>query len=518
MESNEVVIDHRIKINACQTGDAIDAGKKCANALMDNFPEPSTASTLNDARRVLYATQASVSEVEAKIEAAEARLAQVVRESRLLIDELECQRDALIRLLTTQHSSPERIRLWLERSGETVPLDIEIYLQVTNPNSESKSPRRRQRRSPSRSPSPPLWPLPFPHHQATTTPHYFLPPPSIIPVHPAFVPHFPPLLIPPSPPPNDDPSRLLRSGIHWGPIVFFYLCEQMHRWERFIFRFDKEFRSMKYLKSINSDAPLLQEFEVSCAEPAFYRDWEWLPTALRNAKLALPKLKKLSLQFAPFKWSSPMLRNLHTLNLRALPTAQLPIDRILHIVSNNPFLQSLTLHFQSALPVVLPLSPTTLPHVKTFHISGHYTLSSLIDVLILPILSNLALDIDAREPIEDTLTALLTRSAQPPLTHLAIGYDASASTPPFYYGTSSVAIAWGMLLPELPYLESLHVGGTQLEPLIAALRDDQPWACPDLEFLRMRHCHGHTDCVMKLEKPGIGSWSGNGGSSAGEEA
>lgn len=42
-----------------------------------------------------------------------------------------------------------------------------------------------------------------------------------------------------------------RVSMHWGHIAFFYLVEQMHRWERFIFRFDKQFTSMGALKSIN---------------------------------------------------------------------------------------------------------------------------------------------------------------------------------------------------------------------------------------------------------------------------
>ena len=41
-----------------------------------------------------------------------------------------------------------------------------------------------------------------------------------------------------------------RGSIHWGHIAFYYLAEQMHRWERFVFRFDKRFASTDALKSI----------------------------------------------------------------------------------------------------------------------------------------------------------------------------------------------------------------------------------------------------------------------------
>ena len=41
-----------------------------------------------------------------------------------------------------------------------------------------------------------------------------------------------------------------RSSMHWGHIAFYYLTEQMHRWERFVFRFDKRFVSVDALKSV----------------------------------------------------------------------------------------------------------------------------------------------------------------------------------------------------------------------------------------------------------------------------
>lgn len=41
-----------------------------------------------------------------------------------------------------------------------------------------------------------------------------------------------------------------KGSMHWGHIAFYYLTEQMHRWERFVFRFDKQFHSISALKSI----------------------------------------------------------------------------------------------------------------------------------------------------------------------------------------------------------------------------------------------------------------------------
>ncbi|KAG6827498.1 hypothetical protein H0H93_015577 [Arthromyces matolae] len=192
-----------------------------------------------------------------------------------------------------------------------------------------------------------------------------------------------------------------------------------------------------------------------------------------------------------------MLRtNLRNLNLRAPPTFHLPLDRILYIIANNPALESLIIHFQGALPAVLPLSPTTLSHLKTIQIGGHYTLVQLVEVLILPSLTDLTFDIEAREPIEDTILNLLTRSSKPSLAHLSIAYGNSANSS-FYYGPSGIVISWGNLLTELPHLRSLHIGGTPLDPLLTTLAEE-PWVCQDLEILGMRNCHAHTEAVGKL--------------------
>ena len=57
--------------------------------------DPPTKETLVNARRSLQATRASVEELTSKIDAAESALAQLVRDSRLAITELEGQRAAL---------------------------------------------------------------------------------------------------------------------------------------------------------------------------------------------------------------------------------------------------------------------------------------------------------------------------------------------------------------------------------------------------------------------------------------
>ena len=161
-----------------------------------------------------------------------------------------------IRLLTTQHSSADTIRLWLERSGNDVPLDIEIFLRVAHAKPKPDIPTLRVRRTTaSLTPLTPSWNVSFPSH--TLPSHYMFshPPPA----------GNAPIVMPPSPtssqeslsPPFGGHSHerfanpLPPASMHWGHIVFFYLSQQMKRWERFVFRFDKQFTSMGALKAIN---------------------------------------------------------------------------------------------------------------------------------------------------------------------------------------------------------------------------------------------------------------------------
>ena len=264
---------------------------------------------------------------------------------------------------------------------------------------------------------------------------------------------------------------------------------------------------------------MLKEFEVSSTEAAFFAEWPWLPNVGPGANAsALPNLKTLTLHHTPFKWSSPILRNLHVLNLRALPITHLPLDRILFILSNNPELKSVSLHFQGVLAPVLPLSTVTLPHVTTFSLGGHPLLSQLLESLILPNLDSLTLDIEARDPIEDIVSGLLTRSNRPPIQHLSLAYGLMPNVANFYYGPGGIVITWNTLLAELPLLKSLHIGGTSVEPLLSALGppEDDPnntgpstlnnsnnantpaWVCPNLESIAMKSCHAHGEGVQRL--------------------
>ncbi|KAA1473094.1 hypothetical protein DENSPDRAFT_779377 [Dentipellis sp. KUC8613] len=534
------------------------------------LPNPPTEASIADARRSLDNHKSSLADVQHKIDAAETQLAQIVADFRCVINDLQRERTALetkvaetlayiapikrlphellryifllnfeeqpcsawslaavcslwrrlalsmpkiwskIRLLTSPNASADTIRLWLERSGTRVPLDIEIYLQVQSPSSSSSS------RTCARSPSP--W-----SYSAPITTHHYVPfhsvsqpgtiqiiptaAPVALPPSPPHHDHWEAITPPPPPPPHLPPvsqssAPQSRASTHWGHIAIFYLVEQMHRWERFVFRFDKQFPSWHALKSISGAAPLLKEFEVSCAEPVYYGEWPWLPSANPNSHVVLPVLQSLTLAYTPFKWASPMLRtNLRHLNLRALPTTNIPLDRILHIVASNQRLEKLSLHFSTVVNAVLPLIPTTLTELKELSVGGHYMMATIVDSLILPALDALSLDMEARDPLEDSITNLLSRSNHPPLTRLSIAYG--GSNPPYYYTGGSIIASWGFLA-DLSHLRSLHVGGTPLDPLLSMLGapDDDggptQWACPYLTHLALRNCPAHVEGLPKL--------------------
>ncbi|KAF5349078.1 hypothetical protein D9756_009428 [Leucocoprinus leucothites] len=364
-----------------------------------------------------------------------------------------------IRLITTPTSSPELIRLWLERSGHSVSLDIEIYLRVVEHPSTPQSSyvnanfidaqRRRGRRSSGSGGSTGSSWSSFTSHNGIMT-HYVYPGAPISPLQAPSA-----AVASPSIPPAGEHREIITNGagvgigvgaankpnIYWAHIAFYYLVEQMPRWERFVFRYDKAFKSMTALASINGVAPLLKEFEVSSSEGGCTSDWPWLPnvpnppttTPRSTTAPFLPSLTSLTLHQVPFRWSSPIfsLSNLKHLNLRAPVSPALPLDRIRFMISNNPHLETLALYFQGVLPNVLPLASLVMREVKELRVGGHWLLSQLLDCLSTPKLRKLSLFVDPRESAEDVIVGLLTRSAAalngtvnpsaPQYTHLSAG-------------------------------------------------------------------------------------------------
>jgi len=276
---------------------------------------------------------------------------------------------------------------------------------------------------------------------------------------------------------------------------------------------------------------MLQEFEVSCAESTSLTDWSWLPSISplhRHAPHPTPTLTSLALTNVPFKYSSPIFTagSLRALHLHGLASLSLPLDRVLHLITSNPSLESLALHFSALTPPVLPLpnpdiSPVRLSKLHTLRISGHPLLAHIADVLVCPALTTLGVEVDlnaqmngmgmgmgghagmGREPVEETAIGLVRRSGHPDVTSLYIAYTTYSSSSSgmglgggylgfgggggggfggvggggggglsypggYHYLHPGSVISWSFL-GEMASLEKLEVGGTQLEPLVGAL-------------------------------------------------
>ncbi|KAF7324112.1 D-ser-dehydrat domain-containing protein [Mycena kentingensis (nom. inval.)] len=412
-----------------------------------------------------------------------------------------------IRLFTSQASSPDSVRLWLERAGSTAPLDIEIYLRVVHASCEAPPPPPNQYPRPRRRHDLPLAYIPPPAQQLVSgiqqAPH-FTPRavPPIVAQHPAWE----------SPASGPGPSP---AEAQWGHIALYYLVKEMHRWERFVFRFEKGFASLAALKAISGDAPILKEFEVSCAAPSYYSpEWSWLPTSAplssssSRSTSPLPALESLTLQYTPFRPTSPLFlhpdTHLHTLVLRALPAATVPLDQCTlrpsrRLSSRSP--GAAPVNTQNGNPAGLnPANQLDLSNLEELHFGGHHLVTTLVDTLLTPQLHTLEVDVDApREPIEETIVGLIGRSAGCVLKSLAIGYGAGGSAlrdmtgcsssglysstcssssasqhalslaaPPSSHGGSSL-IAWTFLTEVGANLEVLKAGGGAVDGLLSAL-------------------------------------------------
>lgn len=211
----------------------------------------------------------------------------------------------------------------------------------------------------------------------------------------------------------------------------------------------------------------------------------------------------------------------------------------MYIIDCNHELEFLSLTFQVTQQAVLPLNGTTLPHLKTMLLSGSYLLSTLLEALTTPALETLGLGFEPREPIEEAIASLLTRSGGPPLSRLTLSYTGAS---PFYAGLGTPG-AWAFLAGA-PAIRVFSVGQSSFENIVSALArptsapmamsddedDDGPvpvppgvavgagngdgdvgviaadiepgtWLVPSLERLSLRSCHtGSDSAIQKLIK------------------
>lgn len=345
-----------------------------------------------------------------------------------------------IRLVTTRYSSPDTVRLWLERSGNTLPLDIEIYLRaaVVQPPTLTRkggSPR----------------PTPKAIFDQTREDHgkQILPPGEIPPVNPhpitsyQFWSEY-----------NSKDAALKDVG-HWGCVAFFYLVESMHRWERFIFRFDMFFPSISALNTLKGRAPLLKEYELSTSDAKAFPTLDasysgsnsntsttTTPVSTYTLIPRCPNLERLTFINAPFRWDSPAFHKCKLTHLALHPVPyQLALDRIFLIVAGNAeSLQSLSLHFTNLLIPVLPLQPIRLEELKSLSVGGSNLLLTIVNKITTPKLESLVLDIDyPYSNLESSAKELLHRSQYPPVGSFSLW---CSSSPTYPCGTASTNNAY----------------------------------------------------------------------------
>ncbi|KAG8955363.1 hypothetical protein FRC04_008714 [Tulasnella sp. 424] len=312
----------------------------------------------------------------------------------------------------------ETIRLWLERSGN-VPLDVDITLMYQSSSSR-----------------------------------------------------------------NDDNSGS-GSDIAWGYIVFDYLIKNLNRWKRFRFLFNSSFPSIKALDEVKGKAPLLEEFVVGSNDNplvAANDHWHWLPSGdprPLNTPSSTPKLKTLELRYVPFRYSSPMLRNLSSLKLTngSVGTQGLTLNRVITMLSASPRLESLELHINIA-SNVLPLStPLTLEELRHLRLGGNQTpvIQQLIGQLITPSLRSLAIDLESRSDttgLPEALSGLLLRSSGAVVKSFSYGATSSPSSTSFY-SSSYQTIFPTSVLPNLFHLEELNVSACDVIAILQVLASSQ---------------------------------------------
>ncbi|KAG9008060.1 hypothetical protein FRB90_009135, partial [Tulasnella sp. 427] len=363
----------------------------------------------------------------------------------------------------------ETIRLWLERSG-TAPLDVDITLTRTPgsspiPERSHSSSRRRLMHSVHAHHLSSFWSGAGPSNHGLSS----LSPSQMI----------------QSASSRNDDNQGSGSDVAWGWIVFDYLIKNLGRWRRFRFIFNSSFPSIKALDEIKGKAPLLEEFVVGSSDNPLVSasdQWHWLPSVeprLPDTPNTTPKLKKLELRYVPFRYSSPMLRNLSSLKLTngSVGMQGLTLSRVVTMLAASPRLESLELHINIA-NNVLPLStPLTLEDLRHLRLGGNQTpiVQQLVNQLITPSLSSLAIDLESRSDttgLPEAITGLLLRSSGAVLKSFSYGAT-SPTVSSGYYGSSYQTMFPTSVLPNLFHLEELTVAACDVIAILQVLASSQ---------------------------------------------
>ncbi|KAG8874103.1 hypothetical protein FRB97_006169 [Tulasnella sp. 331] len=365
-----------------------------------------------------------------------------------------------IELTTTTTLCPaDTIRLWLERSGNRTPLDINITLNrpagstsVFDRAAAAASRRRHLAHHPNQ-----YLPSLF-NSVGNSYASYLSPPPSYSSIRP-----------------EDDAQA--GSGAAW----------------------------VKALDSIRGVAPLLEEFAVGSSDQMYHHSlgdvWQWLPSSAGTASTT-PKLRALELKKVPFKWSSPVLSNLTSLKLSCNNlAAPMTLNRILSMISASPELVTLEINVLMQINI-LPLQPVKLEHLTTLKVAGGqnlggagathpntHLLTLLIGQLITPVLTSLTVEVESRcdsNVMGECLSNLILRSSGAPIKNFTYGVglgsttassSSSSSSSPFgsstglfssfnHHHSSGFPLA---VLPHLYHLDELVVASCVMEPILLAL-------------------------------------------------
>ncbi|CAE6411855.1 unnamed protein product [Rhizoctonia solani] len=326
----------------------------------------------------------------------------------------------------------------------------------------------------------------------------------------------------PMPLPIRPPSILtrpahLRAAQSWGHIVLHYLHAVMPRWKRFVLQFENVTCALPgwtALESLNSKAPLLEEFTVVCSDARgavtpWITDWSWLPT---NLKLNMaPRLRTLELRNMPFAWNAPMLTNLTTLRLgQPLPLSSnsnvrrqqmtiitLGLDRLLNLLQRNPKLEHLEMHVTLSDPL-LPLEPTELPYLTSLAISGGRNALKLLEHVKLPALQVLDVHITARGDMDDVLTRLYVRSANPPVRDFRYVAGQRTGWGSSFAGSGPFPVTFLDNISDT--IKQLVAVKCTLQTLLSELADAREGAvlCPVLKHLCLFDCHSQHNFVQQL--------------------
>lgn len=355
------------------------------------------------------------------------------------------------RIHITSRTPVNAVRLWIERSGWVVPLDVKIELALKGFDRPRKHILSRDVAAGPRTP------------------------PSV-----TYVPSL------------DGIPRLQREvdsfDIQWLHAVMYHIHSQASRWRRFMLQADDTHPCLKALNVFPGDLPLLEEFvvqvESGCQTDFLWAEpWVWGPVSYCRA----PLLRTLKIQHLPFAWGSSMLSNLRSLHLTMEEHGWgMALDQVLKMLAANSELEKLTVHLP-VLDHVLPPTLLKLENLKELSLSGHRILE-LVDYLILPSLTSISLE--GSEPVEDALIDLLQRSQGPPVRTLKIrGADH------FPYSVPS------RILSQIPVITHLDLSAVRFFPVAQALCSPEEVLCPRLDTLvltRLIDFHSSKRALIRL--------------------